>query len=298
MPTSAEQVTATSGTQNQEQLTFDQILQHANASNLISLLKQNLPIPDALTPAQSQRVKELLSQYHPDTLQTSPLIDTSGNPITIHRDKAATDGKAIRDQFYSELEIPHNCHGPKYESSSEAILRRVDQILENYPSHKQWQDKNLTVGTVKAEHVSASNMGVVGEEGLFAKQDIPAGKVMMFGGMLIEDPQEYEIDKTIRKLAGCDKFYSRKTPPLIEGMDASMKCNAAYLSPENDFISRMRGDAEKNNFSLVGLPCIRPENKQILNMYFLVANRTIKKGEQVCYMYGSGHPAYFGSNRE
>jgi hypothetical protein len=283
---------------------FDQLLQQATPAKLLSLIR-DIELPETLTAEQVDRVRSLLGMYHEDALTDSPMIDVLGNQIPLRRDRNAVESDAWPHIFNEVAAQIKRSLGLKEkfsfapDVSYEALLRRVDRILENYPLHKAWLKKSLKIRKVKPEDVSAGNAGVVGQDGVFATHDIPAGTAMFFGGMLISDPADAALDQRIRELAECDFFYAglnRWDPtsvPLIEGMDITMKMNAAYDEEQS-----LEGDTSRNNLSIVLMPVVRTDTGEQMNLIFLFSNRPIKRGEQLCYMYGTGNAHYFSLNRE
>lgn len=260
--------------ENRKPASFDEILEQATSATLICLIRQKGQVPAALTVPQRKRVRELLAQYHEDLLLESPLIDARGKPIALHRNKTASGKRSQPIWLAQQLEFPRKENSSAHENAEESRLGKVDLLLENYASHRAWQKEHLAISRISPKHAVDGNKESDQEQGVIALSDIPAGEAIVLGGMLIEEPQDCEIDKKIRQLAGCDKFYSNPTPVLVEAMDISMKIGTAHFP----------------NLRLVSIPLVRADNGKPLRLDFLFTNRLIKKGEQLCYAHVMSDP--------
>jgi hypothetical protein len=272
---------------------FDEVLRQATPATLNLQLRNAMPLPERLTLAQCQRLNEILGDYHEHALRESPWIDADGKPIFVERNKASTDGQAIYDQFDCQLMIRNDWQGAEVDTSDAAILARADHIMEDYPAYKKWQSENLLyVEDIQENQVSENGRALIGKRGVFAKEDIPPGTVLPFGGMFLEHAEDIEIDRWLRQHVGGNKFYVGIDSPLVAGMDLTMMLNAAHLPNESDPGLRAYGDSEGNNLSLIWLDLLRCDDGRAMRQIFFVTNRTVKQNEQLCYMYGgSGFPS-------
>ncbi len=248
---------------------FFEAIRNETSSTLIQKLK-NCTIPKKLSLNSNKKLFTLLTQYNPDTLTTSPIIDAQGKPVAIQTDGRCWESDGMRGgkfYFYSE---------------------DVRKIVNNYETHKQWMKSHLSVRIIKEEDVPIHESVLIGQEGVFALRDIERGTpVCLFGGMLLEDKTDKENDEKIRKLVDCDKYYIRKVScddkdtSFIEGMDISMKLNTATKIGTYGVVM----DHERNNLDCYHARVERVSDKEQLQILAFSSMSDIKAGEQLCFYY-------------
>lgn len=248
---------------------FFEAIRNETSSTLIHKLK-NCTIPKKLSLDSNKKLFTLLTQYNPDTLTTSPLIDVQGKPVEIET-------------------IGHCWVYAGMDDSKEFFFNDdVIKIIDDYQSHKKWTQSNLCVRTIKEEDVPAHESVLIGQEGVFALNDIKSNTtVFLFGGMLLDEKIDIENDEKIRKLVDCDKYYNRKASCnddnscVIEAMDISMKMNTATEKGKYG----ISHDPERNNLRCFNVRVKRSSDQKPLQIMAFFSVRDIKSGEQLCFNY-------------
>jgi len=248
---------------------FLETLHNATPSSLLYELR-NCTIPEKPSAASIKQLRDLLTKYHPDILTTSPLIDAQGNPV--------------------KIESTGRCWGEDGMSGVQVFFQnsKIAKIIDDYKAHKDWVQSNLSVRTIEPNDVPEHEKVLIGQEGLFALNDIKKGDVVcLFGGMLLENKIDIENDKKIRKLANCDHYYNTnlsfngKDKYILEGMEISMKINSA--KEKNG--SGNYCDYKRRNLSAYHACVERSSDKKPLQLLYFYAYRDIKAGEQLCFDY-------------
>jgi hypothetical protein len=248
--------------------TFNQILTSAPPANIIASLR-GINIPARLSPQQAGLVRDKLTKFHPDILCESPFVDAHGKSIEIN----LTD-----DDLYCWFNLAKR----NWEYTPKKTQDLLAGIFNNYAAHRQWQNYHMEIRTVKKEDVPPDQQKLVGQEGVYVKKLVTKGSIVaIFDGMLLEDKNDIKIDKKLRKLASCDKYYA---PPakgkMVEGMGISMKFNASNKpgSP------RVRGERENLEVTLLE-GTIKSTGEKLNAIMVYRAARDIEKDEQLCYWY-------------
>ncbi|MGI4779687.1 MAG: SET domain-containing protein [Janthinobacterium lividum] len=230
----------------------DAALRSATPANVLSRLG-HAKLPERFTPAQARIVKHMLDEYHPQTLARSPLIDMQGNPMSL---RLAAD--PLLDNHSGDV-IP-------IEGDLERALVRT---FTHYRDNLRWQRENIAVETIRPGQAEPA---LVGQQGVFAKKDIPIGTpIGLFGGQYLDNPGDIGLDEKVRQMAGLPphKYWDKKvsdTGGVVQAMCPMMKCNSAGKD------ANISGNAQINT--------IGPRGEKI-RLMALMTTKPIKAGEEL-----------------
>ncbi|MGJ7582395.1 SET domain-containing protein [Variovorax sp. RHLX14] len=233
---------------------IDDALSRASQSSLLASLKK-IGLPDHFSPRQQQAVARLLDKYHPHTLTQSPLV--------------GINGKALNLQLASvPLTDPQGTTLP----SGTPLNRGLIRMLTHFPEHRRWEDSNLGVRTIRPGEAEAA---LVGQEGVFAKRNIPANTpVSIFGGMFLDRPEDIALDAQVRSMAGLqpNKYQDSDVSAngnVMNAMGIAMKCNS---------------NEHAHNLMPAYLHVIAPSGEK-LQLMALYSTKPIKAGEELSMSY-------------
>lgn len=230
----------------------DDALRSATPANLLSRLGRTT-LPERFTPAQARVVRRMLDAYHPQTLARSPLVDVQGRPMPL---RLAAD--PLLDNHSGDV-IPID--GP--------LERALVRTFTQYQDNLRWQQENIAVRTIRPGQAEPA---LDGQQGVFAKKDIPIGMpVGLFGGQYLDDPEAIAFDEKVRAMAGLPphKYWDSKvsdTGGVVQGMCPMMKCNSAGKN------ANVSGSAQINTIGPDGRP---------IRLTALFTTRPIKAGEEL-----------------
>jgi hypothetical protein len=237
----------------------DDALRSATPAEVVSRLGR-APLPERFTPGQARIVKRMLDEYHPQTLARSPLIDVRGDPMPLRlaRDPLVDNGSGDVIPIRSSLE--------------RALLR----TFTHYRDNLRWQQENIAVRTIGPGQAEPA---LVGQQGVFAKHDIPAGPpIGLFGGQYLGNPEDIRLDEKIRQMAGIPprKYWDTKVSDsggVVQAMCPMMKCNSA--------------EKAANISSSAQVSTIGPAGENI-RLTALFTTRAIRAGEELRMDYRLG----------
>lgn len=233
---------------------IDEVLARSTQASLLAALKKT-GLPDQFSPRQQQVIVNLLDKYHPQTLSRSPLIDVQGRPIPL---KLAPE--PLTGPFGEKL------------SPNDPVSRGLMRMISHFPEHQRWESANLAVRTIRPGQAEAE---LVGQEGVFAKKDIPADTpVSVFGGLFLDHPEDIALNDDVRSMAGLrpNKYQDSevsKRGNVMEGMGIAMKCNS---------------NEHRHNLLPTTITVIAPSGEKLYLMV-LRTSRNIKAGEELTMTY-------------
>jgi hypothetical protein len=240
----------------------DEALRSATPADVVSRLGR-APLPERFTPGQAHIVKRMLDEYHPQTLARSPLIDVQGRPMPLRlaRDPLVDNGSGDVIPIRGNLE--------------RALLR----TFTHYRDNLRWQQENIAVRTIGPGQAEPA---LVGQQGVFAKRDIPVGTpIGLFGGQYLGNPDDIRLDEKVRQMAGIppNKYWDGKVSDSgggVQAMCPMMKCNSA--------------EKAANISSSAQVSTIGPAGENI-KLMALFTTRAIRAGEELRMEYKLGHRA-------
>jgi hypothetical protein len=201
---------------------------HADVRNALASSSQatllhafkGVALPPHFSPGQTQIVRNMLDKYHPQTLSRSPVVDAKGIPMPLR---------------LSSTPLTDPVTGEAIEVKTE-LQKSLVNMVANHGGQTRWMGENIGVRKIGPGEAEPA---LVGQEGVFAKKAIPVGTpVGIFGGMYLDQPEDINLDRKIRSMAGLDplKYVDpqvSKSGAVLQGMGPLMKCNSTTDGTSN-----------------------------------------------------------------